>query len=77
MLDPMEKAYCLALESLRRKDYTSALTLLDRAAPRFSEDRDFRLLHESTRLLVAVKRELGGSTMVEEKLEIEEVFTRG
>ena len=74
MLDRAEKAYCLALESLQAGEYQAALQQMETAALRFGEDPEFRLLHETTRLLVAVKRELAGRP-TGEKLELTEVFS--
>jgi hypothetical protein len=58
MLNASEKAYCLALQSLREKKYRQALDLFDQAASFFETNSEFNLLRESTRLLVAVKAEL-------------------
>ena len=83
MLNPSEKAYCLALRALGRKEYSSAADYFDKAAPYFKSNEEFHLLSETTRLLVAVKRELAvadaGSEETEEKdaLVIEEVFSDG
>ncbi len=57
MLEPEEKAYCRALLALKRKDYRSAVDHFRQAAPRFRQDREFVLLRETTRLLLAVKEE--------------------
>ncbi|RME27323.1 MAG: hypothetical protein D6800_05230 [Candidatus Zixiibacteriota bacterium] len=76
MFDRAEKAYCLALQALKDKDYRTALTHLTTAEPRFRQDKDFRLLLETTRLLVAVKQKLSGRDGVEE-LNVTEVFSDG
>lgn len=64
MLSSAEKAYCLALTALKEKDYRAAIVQFDRAAEEFGTDKEFTLLRESTRLLVAVKEELGGGKPV-------------
>lgn len=64
MLSSSEKAYCLALTALKEKDYANAVVHFDRAADEFGTDKEFTLLRESTRLLVAVKEELGGGKPV-------------
>ena len=64
MLSTAEKAYCLALTALKEKDYQNAIVQFDRAAEQFGTDKEFSLLRESTRLLVAVKEELGGGKPV-------------
>ncbi|HOD66235.1 MAG TPA: hypothetical protein PLR32_07720 [candidate division Zixibacteria bacterium] len=58
MLRPDEKAYCQALLALRQKDYRAALRFFDAAAPGFSDNREFSLYREATRLLLAVKDKL-------------------
>jgi hypothetical protein len=72
MLKPGEKSYFLALEAVRDKDYARAAEQFNRAAPHFEHNREFRLLKETTGMLVAVKEELGKlaertDTVVEEK----------
>jgi hypothetical protein len=78
MLSPSEKAYCLALQALKHKEFRSAADYFSKAASGFVNNQEFNLLWETTRLLVAVKEELnarqGG---IEERLEIEEVFSYG
>ncbi|RKX28220.1 MAG: hypothetical protein DRP47_04880 [Candidatus Zixiibacteriota bacterium] len=76
MFNPSEKAYCLALLALKRKDYRTASDHFDRAASGFKTDREFNLYRETTRLLLAVKREIAVLEK-EDKLEIEEAFPNG
>ena len=76
MLKAGEKAYCAALLALKRKDYLSASEYFRQAAPYFKENKEFNLYSETTKLLVAVKRELG-TLEHDDKLEIEEIFTNG
>jgi hypothetical protein len=76
MLNPAEKAYFFALQSLKRKDYRRAAEFFDQAAPFFSENQEFTLLRETTSLLVAVREELqeleAGNNA--ERIVIEEYF---
>jgi hypothetical protein len=76
MLRPSEKAYCLALQALKEKDYAKAADYFTAAAPDFTNNQEFVLLWETTRLLVAVKEELK-TTDEKDELEIEEVFSYG
>jgi hypothetical protein len=76
MLNSGESEYYAALLALKRKDYSSASEHFKKAAPFFEHDREFRLFHESTSLMVAVKQELDRRRQ-EDSLEIEEVFSNG
>ena len=76
MLNASEKAYCLALAALGEKRYPEALRFFDRAADHFEQNREFKLLHETTRLLVAVKSEIHRLDP-DDTLVIEEVFSQG
>ncbi len=76
MLRSEEKAYCRALVALRRKDYRVASEHFERAATLFGEDRQFNLLRETTRLLLAVKDERT-RIAVKDNVEIEEVRLDG
>ncbi len=79
MLKAAEKAYFLALEALKRHEYRRADELFDQAAGFFADNAEFRLVRETTRLLVAVKEELGvvEEDKSNERTEIEEVMTYG
>jgi hypothetical protein len=77
MLNPSEKAYCLALQALKQKRYTEAVSYFERAAGYFENNREFSLLRETTRLLVALKRELATAGDEEDTLIIEETFSDG
>ena len=78
MLSPHEKAYCQALLALRQKEYAKAETHFSQAAEHFTENRDFMILWETTRALLAVKRELAGLPKEErDRIDIEEAFSRG
>ncbi|MEK7774796.1 MAG: hypothetical protein AAB305_02810 [Candidatus Zixiibacteriota bacterium] len=59
MLNPAEKAYCLALLALRKRDLRAAAEQFDRAGDFFSGDKEFQLLKETTTLALAVKAEIG------------------
>ncbi len=76
MLKASEKSYCLALQALKDKDYAKAAGYFASAAPDFTNNQEFVLLWETTRLLVAVKEELKTADE-KDKLEIEEVFSYG
>jgi hypothetical protein len=58
MLKPEEKAYCEALVALKQKQYEEAARRFQQAAAGFRDDKEFRLLKESTELLVATKSEI-------------------
>jgi hypothetical protein len=53
-----EKAYYLAMTSLKKRDYEKALDNFKKAESGYGTNSDFSLLYETTRLLVAVKTEL-------------------
>lgn len=75
MLDLSEKAYVMALRSLKQRDYGTAVTYFDQAAGRFANDKEFSLLRETTRVLVAVKNELADVRAKNDNESIiEEVF---
>ncbi|MBD3401683.1 hypothetical protein GF420_02215 [candidate division GN15 bacterium] len=75
MLNMSEKAYVLALRALKQHNYGEAVNHFDQAAEQFATDREFVLLRESTRLLVAVKNELAAlRANDDDDAIIEEVF---
>ncbi len=76
MLKPAEKAYFKALSALRRKDYKAAAEQFDKAAPFFEKDKEFGILREATRLLIATKAEIRKLEQ-QESLLIEESFSNG
>ena len=76
MLNPFEKAYCQALLALKHKDYASASDCFEKAVDGFRNDREFTLLRETTKMLVAVKQEIAAYEN-EDRLEIEEEFSNG
>ncbi len=55
--DP-RKAYLRAVQSLKEKDYPATMGFLKSAEIQFADDIDFRILRETTRLLLAVKEEI-------------------
>jgi hypothetical protein len=75
LLNQSEKAYCQALLALKNKDYRAATDFFDRAAPYFKENREFNLLRETNRLLIAVKERL--VTAEHEEIEVEETIPYG
>jgi hypothetical protein len=78
VLEPREKAYLMALQALREKQYQKAAGFFDRAAEFFAENREFCLLRETTQLLLEVKKEIAAAEGYEnDALMIEEVFTHG
>ncbi len=75
MLNLSEKAYVMALRSLKQRDYGTALSYFDQASERFGGEKEFNLLRETTRVLVAVKNELAGLRAKHDSESIiEEVF---
>ena len=76
MLSGPEKAYCAALLALKHKDYKAAVEHFENAAPHYQGNREFGILLETTRLLVAVKDQLT-QPMNHERLDVEEVFSNG
>ena len=76
MKEQPEKAFVQALIALKRKEYGSASEYFEKAAPYFKGNKEFRLLRETNRLLLAVKKELKNPN-VQNRLEIEEMFSDG
>ncbi len=76
MLSDGEKAYCAALMALKQKDFKTASEHFEQAAPYFKNNKEFKLYYETTQLLVEVKQALG-NLEVDDKIEIEEIFTNG
>ncbi|UCG61808.1 MAG: hypothetical protein JSV52_00530 [Candidatus Zixiibacteriota bacterium] len=76
MLSGPEKAYCAALLALKQKNYGAAVEHFESAAHHYRGNREFGILLETTRLLVAVKEQLA-RPMNHERLDIEEVFPNG
>ena len=84
MLESSEKAYYRALRALEEKQYRLAVGHFDRAAEFFEGNREFNLLHETTRLLVDLKQALSAAEKTartektdDDTLIIEETFTDG
>lgn len=77
MLNPAEKAYCLALQALKERQYSRAAGYFERAAAYFETNQEFNLLRETTRLLVALKKELAAAETDDDALIIQEVFSDG
>lgn len=53
-----ERSYNQALQALREKDYYAAEGFFKSAENQFAENDEFRILYESTKLLLAVKEEI-------------------
>ncbi len=70
MLNRPEKEYYLALAALRNKEYITALRHFDLASEFFRNNREFNLLYETTRTLLAVKERLAQN---EEIVELKEL----
>lgn len=77
MMNPAEKSYCLALLALKDRHYSRAAGYFERAAAYFESNQEFNLLRETTRLLVALKKELATADTEDDTLVIEEVFSDG
>jgi hypothetical protein len=78
VLNPHEKAYLSALQALREKQYQQAALHFDKAAEFFANNQEFRLLRETTVLLLEVKRELGATDLTSnESLIAEEILIDG
>jgi len=75
MLNPGEKAYCQALLALKNRDYRRAAVEFEKAAPYFSEDREFNLIMETNRVLVAVKEKIAAEDS--DQIEVEEILPYG
>ncbi len=58
LLESAEKAYCQALLALKAGEYEQAADWFLVASPQFANNREFLVLHESTRLLVEVRQQL-------------------
>jgi len=76
MLNQAEKAYCLALQALKNKDYNAASDYFDGAVEYFKGNREFNLLRETTNLLLVVKKERM-KLEAEDTIELEEVLPYG
>ena len=72
MLSESEKAYSRALTALKSKDFRGAAGFFKTAEIQFAGSEEFRILFESTELLLAVKDEI--YELENNKIEIEEYF---
>ncbi len=75
MLSAEEKAYCRALEALRRKDYLSADKEFEACRSLFANNRGRQIITEAARLMVEVGREKRERENI--KQFIEEASTNG
>jgi len=70
MLNDAQKAYLKALTALSNKDFRAAAGYLRIARNQFESSPDFRILDETTELLLAVKEEI--FELEEKKTAVEE-----
>jgi len=75
MLSVEEKAYCRALEALKRKDYVAAVQEFDACGPRFGDNRGFQIMSEAARLMVALRQECEQKQKIQN--EIKEAISHG
>jgi hypothetical protein len=75
MLSETEKAYFKALLALKERDYSGAAGFFRFAENQFADDPEFRILKETTELLIAVKEEI--FDVESERIEIEEILGDG
>lgn len=75
MLSNAEKAYMRALLALKKQDYASASGFFRSAKNQFAESADFRILKETTELLLAVKEDI--FELENGRIEIEEIINHG
>jgi len=75
MLSETEKAYFKGLMALKERDYSGAAGFFRFAENQFADSPEFRILKETTELLIAVKDEI--FDIENEGIEIEEMLTDG
>ena len=75
MLTPEEKAYCRALEALRKKDYITADKEFGNCGAMFAESRGFKVITEATRMLVQLHKEK--TKLQKIQTEIKEAVSHG
>lgn len=56
MLQSDEKAYCRALEALRKRDYVAANREFEAGGCRIGQSAGFRIIVEATRMLAELER---------------------
>ncbi|MEW6014137.1 MAG: hypothetical protein AB1690_02320 [Candidatus Zixiibacteriota bacterium] len=72
MLNEGVKAYLRALTALKEKDYRTGVGYLKIAQNQFDNSPDFRILKETTELLLAVKEEI--FELEVESMEVKEMI---
>lgn len=75
MLTQEEKAYCRALEALKKKDYITADKEFGNCGAMFGESRGFQLISEATGMLVQLHKEK--AKLLKIQTEIEEAVCHG
>jgi hypothetical protein len=75
MLSNAEKAYMRALLALKKRDYATASGFFRSAENQFAESADFRILKETTELLLAVKEDI--FELENSRIQIEEIINHG
>lgn len=75
MLSLEEKAYCRALESLRKKDYITADRELETCQALFADSRGMQIISQATRLLAYIQSEK--QTNESKKQSIKETIDNG
>jgi hypothetical protein len=69
MLSAEEKAYCRALEALKRKDYGAAVEAFDSCGGRFGNNASFKIMAEAARLMVALREECERKQEIQNKIK--------
>jgi outer membrane protein assembly factor BamD (BamD/ComL family) len=74
-LNKEEKAYCRALEALRKKDYTTADKEFKICGQQYGKNQGFNIISQATKLLAYLRQRDGKLTKLE--TEIKESGTHG
>ncbi len=69
MLTAEEKAYCLALEALRNRDYASADRQFDACREAFAGSSGFMIIAEAARLMVQIQRKKTDASKIETQIK--------
>jgi hypothetical protein len=75
MLSLEEKAYCRALEALKKRDYVTADREFDNCASMFADSRGFKIISEAARMLARLRNEKSNTVNI--KTEIKESVSHG
>jgi len=76
MLSSEEKAYCRALEALRKKDYITADIEFDAAIQLYRESSGFRIMAQAAKILAELEQREKQLQITKETI-IEETVTHG